>query len=83
MSLLLEANGWAVNVHMKITRRIGLFFTNIPDLPKNTQLEHVDLLAPLKQPIQPQRGRALWIALLVLIAAVAALAVWARMTDRL
>jgi len=83
MSLLLEANGWAVNVNMKITRRIGLFFTNVPDLPKNTQIEHLDLLAPLKQPIEPQRGRALWIALLLLIAGIAAVAVWARMTDRL
>lgn len=83
MSLLLEANGWAVNVNMKITRRIGLFFTNIPDLPKNTEIEHLDLLTPLKRPIEPQRGRALWIALLLLIAALAGGLIWARMTDRL
>lgn len=45
MSLLLEASGWAVNVHMKVTRPIGRFFTRIPALPEGAVRENLDLLA--------------------------------------
>lgn len=45
MSLLLEASGWAVNVHMKVTRPIGRFFTRIPALPEGAVRDTVDLLA--------------------------------------
>ncbi|MBI5498081.1 MAG: hypothetical protein HY904_23970 [Deltaproteobacteria bacterium] len=36
MSILLEANGWAVNVPLVVTRRIGALFTRIPPLPPGT-----------------------------------------------
>jgi hypothetical protein len=37
MSLLLEANGWAVNVPMRVTRRIGGLFTRTPPFPPGTR----------------------------------------------
>ena len=46
MSLILEASGWAVNVHMKINRRIGRIFTFIPDLPPGSIKERLDALEP-------------------------------------
>ncbi len=44
MSLILEANGWAVNVHMKITARIAQVFVFTPDLPKESVLDPTDML---------------------------------------
>lgn len=44
MALLLEANGWAVNIEMKITRPIARVFAFIPELPKGAVLDRVDML---------------------------------------
>ena len=65
MSLVLEANGWALNVQMKINRRIGRVFTYTPALPKGAVMERVDLLAT-----KEDRSSAPWvIALLVVLGA--------------
>lgn len=47
MSLLLEASGWAVNVHMKITARIARVFVFTPELPKDAYIDRRDLLPPV------------------------------------
>lgn len=47
MSLLLEASGWAVNVHMKITARIARVFAFTPALPKDSYIDRRDLLPPV------------------------------------
>lgn len=67
MSVLLEANGWAVNVHTRITARIAQVFAFTPELPKEAKLEHADML-----PGVDDEGNAAWpiIALLLLGAAV-------------
>jgi hypothetical protein len=44
MSLLLEANGWALNVHMGITGRLGRLFTRTPALPKGSRKDRTDIL---------------------------------------
>jgi hypothetical protein len=44
LSVLLEANGWAVNVHTNITRRIAKVFAFTPDLPKEAKLDVDDML---------------------------------------
>lgn len=45
MAMLLEANGWALNVQMKLTGRLGRLFTRTPRIPKGSRIELVDLLA--------------------------------------
>jgi hypothetical protein len=73
MSLLLEASGWAVNVNMKINRRIGRLFTHTPSLPKGSVIERVDLLATDEDRRRAVRRRiSIAVALVVLIAAAAA-----------
>jgi len=42
MSGLLEAAGWAVNVHMRINSTMGRLFTHTPDLPKDAHKERRD-----------------------------------------
>jgi len=42
MNGLLEAAGWAVNVHMRINRTMGRLFTHTPDLPKDARKERSD-----------------------------------------
>jgi hypothetical protein len=49
MAVLLEANGWAVNIEMKITRPIARLFAFIPDLPKGAVLDQTDML-----PVSPE-----------------------------
>lgn len=41
MSLILEANGWALNVPMKVTRRVGGLFAYHPRLPKGAKLQRI------------------------------------------
>ncbi len=45
MSILLEASGWAVNVHMRLSAILGRIFTHIPNLPKDARKERKDVLA--------------------------------------
>lgn len=44
MSSLLEASGWAVNVHMRINMTMGQLFTHTPHLPKDARKERRDIV---------------------------------------
>jgi hypothetical protein len=44
MGLILEASGWALNISMKLNRRIGRLFTFTPPLPEGSVKERRDLL---------------------------------------
>jgi len=44
VSVLLEANGWAVNVHTNVTARIAKVFAYTPDLPKGATMDLTDAL---------------------------------------
>ncbi|MBL7068907.1 MAG: hypothetical protein ISS34_03540, partial [Candidatus Omnitrophica bacterium] len=45
MSVLLEASGWAVNVHMRLSATLGRLFTHVPHLPKDARKERRDVVA--------------------------------------
>ena len=45
MSVLLEASGWAVNVHMRLSATLGRLFTHVPNLPKDARRERRDAVA--------------------------------------
>ena len=45
MSVLLEASGWAVNVHMRLSATLGRLFTRVPYLPKDAHKERKDVVA--------------------------------------
>ncbi len=77
MGALLEANGWAINARMKVTRRIGLYFTRRPPLPADARLQRPDALAVFTAPEDRRRARtlAVWIALWSLAVALYA---WVR-----
>jgi len=45
LSGLLEASGWAVNVHMRINTAMGRLFTRSPRLPKDARKERRDIIA--------------------------------------
>jgi len=44
MSGLLEASGWAVNVHMRLNMTMGRLFTHTPNLPKDVRKERRDIV---------------------------------------
>ncbi len=44
MSVLLEALGWAVNVHMRLNNSLGKLFTHTPRLPKDARKERKDVV---------------------------------------
>lgn len=44
MSVLLEASGWAVNLHMRLNAALGRLFTHIPLLPKGAKIERKDVI---------------------------------------
>ncbi|MCK5014918.1 MAG: hypothetical protein KAS66_13990 [Candidatus Omnitrophica bacterium] len=44
MSVLLEALGWAVNVHMRLNNSLGKLFTHTPPLPKGARKERKDVV---------------------------------------
>ena len=67
MALLLEASGWAVNVHMTITRPIARVFAFVPDLPKDAVLDRTDML-PVNPEDESHAGRT--VVLVILLAAV-------------
>jgi len=46
LGLILEANGWALNGQMRLTRRLGGFFTRTPAVPEGSRIDRVDALAP-------------------------------------
>jgi hypothetical protein len=61
MSLLLEASGWAVNVHMKITRPIGRHFTRIPALPAGSTKDSSDAVTNQRQDDEPGSDDRSWV----------------------
>lgn len=68
MSLILEASGWAMNVHMKVTARVAPLFAFTPDLPKSAVIDRRDVLPPV--PGEGRVQRLLTILLLTILAAV-------------
>jgi hypothetical protein len=69
MSVLLEANGWAVNVNTRISRRIAKVFAFTPELPKGATLDTADMLPESKD----EEGSGGTLLLLVALAALVAL----------
>jgi len=47
VSVLLEASGWAVNVHMRLNASLGRLFTRTPPLPQGARKERRDVLVQL------------------------------------
>jgi hypothetical protein len=71
MSLLLEASGWAVNLQMKITRRVAPLFAYTPALPKDALIDRTDVL-----PAVPGEGRGKRIAILFVLLGAALGLLW-------
>lgn len=71
MSVLLEANGWAVNVHTRITARIAQVFAFTPELPKDAKLEHADML-----PGVDDEGNTAWPLIVLLLLGAAVVVAW-------
>ncbi len=72
LALLLEAGGWAVNIHMTITRRVARVFAFVPDLPKDAKLDQTDML-PGSPEDEDHSGRT---TVLVILLAALLVAVW-------
>ena len=69
MSTLLEASGWAVNVHMRLNATLGRLFTHVPNLPKGARREHRDVVAQfVKESGRPSlRSKKLSVAVLIIL----------------
>ncbi|MFC1808195.1 hypothetical protein ACFL0T_07535 [Candidatus Omnitrophota bacterium] len=69
MSVLLEASGWAVNVHMRLSATLGRLFTRAPNLPKDAQKEHRDIVAQFVRDLgqTPLRSKKLSIVILIIL----------------
>jgi len=69
MSALLEASGWAVNVHMRISAALGQLFTHVPNLPKNAHKEKRDIVTQFVKDFgyTPLRSKKLSIAILIIL----------------
>ncbi len=68
LSLLFEANGWAVNARQKLSRRLGGRFTIRPKLPKGTKLVFRE---PAIDGVEPKSRKGLVIAIVLLLLAAA------------
>lgn len=79
MGLLLEANGWSLNVHMRLTGRLGRLFTRVPPLPEGSRRVHVDALERIPGVAHSPRARKVALALLALAALLGVLGIawWA------
>ena len=66
LALLLEANGWAMNIEMKITPRVARLFAFVPDLPKDAHVDPIEL-AGERDP--SDRGLVMTVLLILLCAA--------------
>lgn len=75
MGLLLEANGWAINVQMKVTRRVGRIFTRVPALPKAHVKDRVEL-GPQPGENEEERSHTATILVVVLLLAASAGVAW-------
>lgn len=69
MSVLLEALGWAVNVHMRLNNSLGKLFTQTPYLPKDARKERRDLIKQFIKEFEdiPLRSRILSIVVLTIL----------------
>ena len=69
MSVLLEASGWAVNVHMRLSAVLGRLFTHTPNLPKDAHKERRDIVAQFVKDrgYIPLRSRKLSIVILIIL----------------
>jgi hypothetical protein len=69
MGVLLEANGWAVNLRIRLTTRLSRLFNRRPGLPKGHHKEHVDILVALRD--EPDLdAKVHWVRVGVIAAAV-------------
>jgi hypothetical protein len=76
MSLLLEANGWAVNMHMQVTRRIGRIFTRVPPLPKGHTKDRLDAVVENSGENEAEPSHAALYVLAFLVVGAALAVVW-------
>ncbi len=69
MSVLLEASGWAVNVHMRLSATLGRLFTRVPYLPKDARKERRDVVAQFVKGFgyTPSRSGRLSIVILIIL----------------
>jgi len=67
MSVLLEALGWAVNVHMRLNNSLGKLFTRTPHLPKDVHKERKDIVKQFLKELGVTSSRSGMLSLIVLI----------------
>jgi len=69
MSVLLEALGWAVNVHMRLNNSLGKLFTFTPHLPKDARKERKDVVEQFLREFgeTPLRSRRLYKVFLIIL----------------
>jgi hypothetical protein len=69
MSVLLEALGWAVNVHMRLNNSLGKLFTHTPHLPKDARKERKDVVKQFLKEFgeTPLRSRCLYKGILIIV----------------
>jgi len=71
MGVLLEALGWAVNVHMRLNNTLGKLFTHTPHLPKGASKERKDVVEQFVKEFgftsSPSRKPAIVVLLVLLI----------------
>ena len=69
MSVLLEALGWAVNVHMRLNNSLGKLFTHTPHLPKDARKERKDVVEQFLREFgkTPLRSRRLYKVILIIL----------------
>ena len=59
MSGLLEASGWAVNVHMRLNMTMGRLFTHTPHLPKEAHKERRDIIGKFVKELGHDTSRSM------------------------
>ena len=67
MSSLLEASGWAVNVHMRINMMMGKLFTHTPHLPKDARKERKDIVGKFVKEFEYNTSPSMWPTTFVLV----------------
>ena len=73
MSVLLEASGWAVNAHMRLSAALGRLFTHAPRLPEGARKERRDVLVQLVKKFDYNSLRPKKLMIIVLITVLIAL----------
>lgn len=76
LAWVLEANGWAVNAEMRLNRKIGRVFTNVPPLPPGTIVDNTDLTASPEERARVLRRRRVRRLVMFLVVAAAAAVLW-------